>query len=177
MTFDPTAAGVTGVTLSKDHCVQVPWVHQCMWIQWSIMKNTTYILRTEWVIITYVSFWTQFRRDKNAPISCTLLQLCLFHSPISSVEKSRSCSHLLTFLFTVTFANILLYNCPSPLLHIPLFWPSTTFLFTATANILVCDPPSPMLHYTAVHAYWVSQMMPLPQNPQPSTTYPLHYYC
>ena len=44
-------------------------IHQCMWIKWSILQNTTYYrtcygLRTEWVI-TFVSFWTQFRRDKN----------------------------------------------------------------------------------------------------------------
>ena len=93
MTFDPTSVEVLCVTLSKDHCVQVPWkyikvrgysdlfftknlkqrsltlddlwphifwghmcdstqgslcpspmgIHQCMWIQWSILQITTYI--------------------------------------------------------------------------------------------------------------------------------------
>ena len=52
-------------------CPSPMTIHLCMWIQWSILQNTTYIhilrtyyiLRTEWVIT--VSYWTQFRRDKN----------------------------------------------------------------------------------------------------------------
>ena len=43
-------------------------IHQCMWIQWSILQN---ILHTTYGHTTYrmsdyiVSFWTKFRRDKN----------------------------------------------------------------------------------------------------------------
>ena len=62
-------------------CPSPMTVHQCMWIQWSILQNTTYIhtytyiLRTYYVHTTYilhttyrmsdhiVSYWTQFRRD------------------------------------------------------------------------------------------------------------------
>ena len=50
-------------------------IHQCMWIQWSILQNTTYIhiLHTYTYILhtTYrmsdhiVSYWTQLRRDKK----------------------------------------------------------------------------------------------------------------
>ena len=60
-------------------CPSPMTIHQCMWIQWSILQNTTYIhiLRTYYVHThtTYrmsdhiVSYWTQFRRDKNQ-VSC-----------------------------------------------------------------------------------------------------------
>ena len=50
-------------------------IHQCMWIQWSILQNTSYILHTYYILRTYyvqyrmsdhiVSYWTHFRRDKN----------------------------------------------------------------------------------------------------------------
>ena len=55
-------------------CPSPMGIHQCMWIQWSILQKLpytytyihtptyTYILRTESVIT--VSFWTTFRRDK-----------------------------------------------------------------------------------------------------------------
>ena len=64
-------------------CPSPMTIHQCMWIQWSILQNTTYIhthtyyvhttyiLRTYYVHTTYrmsdriVSYWTQFRRDKK----------------------------------------------------------------------------------------------------------------
>ena len=54
-------------------CPSLMTIHQCMWIQWSILQNTTYIhiLRTYYIHPTYrmsdhiVSYWTQFRRDKN----------------------------------------------------------------------------------------------------------------
>ena len=54
-------------------CLSPMTIHQCMWIQWSILQNTTYIhiLRTYYIHTTYrmsdhiVSYWTQFRRDKN----------------------------------------------------------------------------------------------------------------
>ena len=42
-------------------------IHQCMWIQWSILQNTTYIhIHTTYRMSDHkVSYWTQFRRDKN----------------------------------------------------------------------------------------------------------------
>ena len=59
-------------------CPSPMTVHQCMWIQWSTLQNTTYIhTHTYYVHTTYilhttyrmsdhiVSYWTQFRRDKN----------------------------------------------------------------------------------------------------------------
>ena len=56
-------------------CPSPMTIHQCMWIQWSILQNTTYIhiLHTYTYILhtTYrmsdhiVSYWTQFRQDKN----------------------------------------------------------------------------------------------------------------
>ena len=54
-------------------CPSPMTIHQCMWIQWSILQNTTYIhiLHTYYIHThtTYrmsdhiVSYWTQFRRD------------------------------------------------------------------------------------------------------------------
>ena len=54
-------------------CPSPMTIHQCMWIQWSILQITTYIhiLHTYILHTTYrmsdhiVSYWTQFRRDKN----------------------------------------------------------------------------------------------------------------
>ena len=56
-------------------CPSPMTINHCMWIQWSILQNTTYIhiLRTYYILVhtTYrmsdhiVSYWTQFRRDKN----------------------------------------------------------------------------------------------------------------
>ena len=43
-------------------------IHQCMWIQWSILQITTYTyyIHTMYRISDHiVSFWTTFRRDKN----------------------------------------------------------------------------------------------------------------
>ena len=61
-------------------CPSPMGIHQCMWIQWSILQNSThiYIHTTYYVHTTYyihttytmsdhiVSFWTKFRRDKNS---------------------------------------------------------------------------------------------------------------
>ena len=57
-------------------CPSPMTVHQCMWIQWSILQNTTYIhthtyyVHTMYILHTtyrmsdhIVSYWTQFRRD------------------------------------------------------------------------------------------------------------------
>ena len=68
-------------------CPSPMTIHQCMWIQWSILHwwnyhihTRTYILHTYILHTTYrmsdhiVSYWTQFRRDKNllANISCKI---------------------------------------------------------------------------------------------------------
>ena len=51
-------------------CPSPMGIHQCMWIQWSILQITTYI-HTYYVHTTYrmsdhiVSYWTQFSRDKK----------------------------------------------------------------------------------------------------------------
>ena len=53
-------------------CPSPMTIHQCMWIQWSILQNTTYIHTYTYILhvhTTYrmsdhiVSYWTQFRRD------------------------------------------------------------------------------------------------------------------
>ena len=58
-------------------CPSPMTIHQFMWIQWWILQNTTYIyIHTTYILHTYihttyrmsdhiVSYWTQFRRDKN----------------------------------------------------------------------------------------------------------------
>ena len=54
-------------------CPSPMTIHQCMWIQWSILQittyihtHTTYILHTTYRMSDHiVSYWTQFRRDKN----------------------------------------------------------------------------------------------------------------
>ena len=55
-------------------CPSPMTIHQCMWIQWSILQNTTYIhihtytyIHTTYRMSDYiVSYWTQFRRDNNS---------------------------------------------------------------------------------------------------------------
>ena len=70
MTFDPMSVEVTCVTLPKDHCVQVPWEYinvcgysdQCC----KIPHTYTYYVHTTYRMNDHiVSYWTQFRRDKN----------------------------------------------------------------------------------------------------------------
>ena len=51
-------------------CPSPMTIHQCMWIQWSILQNTTYIhtyiLHTTYRMSDHiVSYWTQFRRDNK----------------------------------------------------------------------------------------------------------------
>ena len=74
MTFDPMSVEVTCVTLPKDHCVQVPWeyISVCGYSDQFCKLPHTYIhIHTYYVHTTYrmsdhiVSYWTQFRRDKN----------------------------------------------------------------------------------------------------------------
>ena len=55
-------------------CPSPMGIHQCMWIQWSILQNsthiyihTTYYIRTTYTMSDHNSlFWTKFRRDKNS---------------------------------------------------------------------------------------------------------------
>ena len=75
MTFDPMSVEVTCVTLPKDHCVQVPWqyINVCGYSdQFCKIPHTyTYIHTHTYIHTTYrmsdhiVSYWTQFRQDKN----------------------------------------------------------------------------------------------------------------
>ena len=78
MTFDPTSVEVTGVTLPKDHCVQVPWeyINVCGYSdEFCKLPHTyTHILRTYYVHTTYYILHTTYRisdhivslrRDKN----------------------------------------------------------------------------------------------------------------
>ena len=52
-------------------CPSQMTIHQYMWIQWSILQNTTYTLHTYILHTTYrmsdhiVSYWTQFRRGQK----------------------------------------------------------------------------------------------------------------
>ena len=63
-------------------CPSPMTVHQCMWIQWSILQNTTYIHTTYILHTTYrmsdhiVSYWTQFRRDKKQHLGVHMVKVC-----------------------------------------------------------------------------------------------------
>ena len=68
----PTSVEVTGVTLPKDHCVQVPWEyinvcgHSDQFCKLPHTYTTYYIQRTTYRMSDHiVSFWTQFKRDKK----------------------------------------------------------------------------------------------------------------
>ena len=93
-------------------CPSPMTIHQCMWIQWSILQNTTYhihthtyILQTYYVHTTYrmsdhiVSYWTQFRRDKN-------LAAC---PAFSSIGQGSSASKEVSILFgNTTYSSTVL---------------------------------------------------------------------
>ena len=74
-------------------CPSPVTIHQCMWIEWSILQITTYIhiphTYTYYVHTTYrmsdhiVSYWTQFRRDKN----WNLTRLLKIHGAISRTTE------------------------------------------------------------------------------------------
>ena len=68
-------------------CPSPMTIHQCMWIQWSILQNTTYIHTPTYILHTtyrmsdhIVSYWTQFRRDKKG--------CCFFQIVVSLCNKS-----------------------------------------------------------------------------------------
>ena len=78
MTFDPTYVEVTSVTLPKDHCVQVPWeyINVCGYSDQFCKKYHIlhYYIHTHYIYYIHttsrmsdhiVSFWTQFRQEKN----------------------------------------------------------------------------------------------------------------
>ena len=72
-------------------CPSPMTIHQCMWIQWSILQittyihtHTTYILRTYYILHTtyrmsdhIVSYWTQFRRDKKYSLTYLRRTVCV----------------------------------------------------------------------------------------------------
>ena len=53
-------------------CPSPMGIHRCMWIQWSILQITTYIhihTHTTYRMSDHiVSYWTQFRQDKNGTL-------------------------------------------------------------------------------------------------------------
>ena len=73
-------------------CSSPMGIHQCIWIQWSILQKiphtSTYILHRP-THTTYrmsdhmVSFWTQFRQDKN----CVCSRSCFQHKYLDSYSK------------------------------------------------------------------------------------------
>ena len=81
-------------------CPSPMTIHQCMWIQWSILQNTTYIHTTYYILHTHttyrmsdhiVSYWTQFRRDKNTKW-LKLLTIQRFH--ISKFDERHASRNL-----------------------------------------------------------------------------------
>ena len=79
-------------------CPSPMTIHQCMWIQWSILQNTTYIHIHTYTYIhtTYrmsdhiVSYWTQFRRDKNADYgsnTCIYINAQQISYPVDVIGK------------------------------------------------------------------------------------------
>ena len=120
MTFDPMSVEVTCVTLPKDHCVQVPWqyINVCGYSDqfrklphtYTYYIHTTYILHTTYRMSDHiVSYWTQFRRDKNCYISWNLC----------SMSKMWNILHCDTVKFTP--CHCLIFVTYSPLYCVGLF--------------------------------------------------------
>ena len=88
-------------------CPSPMTIHQCMWIQWSILQNTTYIhTHTTYRMSDHiVSYWTQFRRDKNCvPFNATKVQTC----PVYEHTKTfllKTLEKLLSSVFKVEKVN------------------------------------------------------------------------
>ena len=45
-------------------CPSPMTIHQCMWIQWSILQNTTYILHTTYYVHTTYILWTYYVQNE-----------------------------------------------------------------------------------------------------------------
>ena len=75
-------------------------IYQYMWMQWSILPNTTYYIYTSYYIQTVhttfsmsnhvVSFWKQFRRDKHAMTPCPFSRLDIYFCSV--IYKHDACS-------------------------------------------------------------------------------------
>ena len=76
-------------------CPSPMTIHQCMWIQWSILQittyihtHTTYILHTTYRMSDHiVSYWTQFRRDKNSTFGCLKKKIKIFSDQPTQIQK------------------------------------------------------------------------------------------
>ena len=117
-------------------CPSPMTIHQCMWIQWSILQittyihtHTTYILRTYYILHTtyrmsdhIVSYWTQFRRDKNMVSKALFYRLSWW--AYESWGKSNLWCYSTTYLqIFLSFFNHLWLPVATKLVHyVSLLW-------------------------------------------------------
>ena len=80
-------------------CPSPMTIHQCMLIQWSILQNNTYIHihtyilhTTYWMSDHIVSYWTQFRRDKNVIKHTSHPFVCVKILINSNIRSLLTCS-------------------------------------------------------------------------------------
>ena len=102
-------------------CPSPMTIHQCMWIQWSILQittyihtHTTYILHTTYRMSDHiVSYWTQFRRDKKRWIILTTYLRSVLHVEIQSVlEFSPSVESLFKLILIFSTSQHVLTYIP-----------------------------------------------------------------
>ena len=119
MTFDPMSVEVTCVTLPKDHCVQVPWqyINVCGYSdQFCKIPHTyTYYIHTTYIHThtTYrmsdhiVSYWTQFRRDKNGSVDVTFERVITHQKYLTQSGRSSGAVRGVQWTFSMHSANLL----------------------------------------------------------------------
>ena len=86
-------------------CPSPMGIHQCMWIQWSILQITTYILRTYYVQNQWSHSLSQARQQKLITVFQTLAdltELCIFICIQISIKNSHLLKILLTTLLNST---------------------------------------------------------------------------
>ena len=93
-------------------CPSPMTIHQCVWIQWSILQNTTHTHTTYRMSDHIVSYWTQFRRDKKRKKkkkkTKKLAQNVENHFIAKTLKSLKNCTNL---LFSIRFLSYTLLGC------------------------------------------------------------------
>ena len=108
-------------SIQESLCPSPMTIHQCMWIQWSILQNTTYILHTTYYVhTTYIlrtyyvqNEWShslllnsvQARQLLNSVQARQLLNLVQARQLLNSVQARQKLEGLIQFLVGPTNSN------------------------------------------------------------------------
>ena len=76
-------------------CPSPMGIHQCMWIQWSILQNTTYIyvfiLRTEWLIINMIKSLSEQSSGETKIVHIHIFSFIFRNNQKKKKKKKKVC--------------------------------------------------------------------------------------